>query len=265
MELKDLTTLSEDGNSVNLSYSCTKVIMSFISARIHGLIKKINFQDGDVLEVERRLEGGEKVVSCIDSEGNVVVTTVYRIPIEKEKDDKEFVAADEEQGVVKEMDKEKEEEKEEEKEKEVEKEVWVAEGEARRESLVLPGGREAIALYQVLMAHTSYFYLLLENEMLSRRCCICDGLTKIFLTTSLKIRRCLGCSTYFYQILLKMICCLGGQVGETAEAGGVQEAPFPLHRCKHSETAIISLFGGRIKRLPPHIQVLSGPKWPNIS
>ena len=188
------------------------------------------------------MEGGEKVVSCIDSEGNVVVTTIYRMPSVEEKDDKEFVAADKEQVVAKEMDKEKEEEKEEEKEKEVEKEVWVAEGEARRESLVLPGGREAIALYQVLMAHTSYFYLLLENEMLSRRCCICDGLTKIFLTTSLKIRRCLGCSSYFYQILLKMICCLGGQVGETAEAGGLQEAPFPLHRCKHSETAMIFYF-----------------------
>ena len=39
-----------------------------------------------------------------------------------------------------------------------------------------------------------------------------------------------------------MICCLGGQVGEAAEAGGVQEAPFPLHRCKHSETAMISYF-----------------------
>ena len=106
------------------------------------------------------MEGGEKVVSCIDSEGNVVVTTIYREAIEKEKDDKEFVAADEEQGVVKEMDKGKEEVEEE--EKEVEKEVWVAEGEARRESLVLPGGREATALYQVLMAHTIYFHLLFE-------------------------------------------------------------------------------------------------------
>ena len=89
------------------------------------------------------------MVSCIDSEGNVVVTTIYRMPSEEEKDDKEFVAADKEQGVTKGMDKEKEEE-EKEKEKEVEKEVWVAEGEARRESLVLPGGREATALYQVL-------------------------------------------------------------------------------------------------------------------
>ena len=186
------------------------------------------------------LEGKDKVVSCIDSEGNVVVTTVYRIPSEEDKDDKEFVAANEEQGVVKEMDKGKEEVEEE--EKQVEKEVWVAEGEARRESLVLPGGREATALYQVLMAHSSYFHLLFENEMLSRRYCICDGLSKIFLTTSLKIRRCLGCSSYFYQILLKMICCLGGQVGETAEAGSVQEAPFSLHRCKHSETAMIFYF-----------------------
>ena len=139
------------------------------------------------------------MVSCIDSEGNVVVTTVYRMPSEEDKDDKEFVAADEEQGVVKEMDKGKEEVEEE--EKQVEKEVWVAEGEARRESLVLPGGREATALYQVLMAHTIYFHLLFENEMLSRRYCICDGLSKIFLTTSLKIRHCLGCSSYFYQIL----------------------------------------------------------------
>ena len=30
VELKDLTTLSEDGNSMNLSYSCTKVNMNII-------------------------------------------------------------------------------------------------------------------------------------------------------------------------------------------------------------------------------------------
>ena len=107
------------------------------------------------------------MVSCIDSEGNVVVTTICRMPSEEEKDDKEFVAADGEQGVVKEMDKEKEEEKEEEKEKE----VWVAEGEARRETLVLPGGREATALYQVLhlcWRLQAIFSIIFENEMLSR-------------------------------------------------------------------------------------------------
>ena len=96
------------------------------------------FQEGEVVEVVRRVEGGDKVTSCIDSEGNVVVATVYKREemvneeSAEEKEGKEFGA------------KENEEEDNEEK-----KEVWVVEGEARRENLVLPGGREATALYQV--------------------------------------------------------------------------------------------------------------------
>ena len=31
-----------------------------------------------MLEVERMVDGGDKVISCIDSEGNVVVATVYK-------------------------------------------------------------------------------------------------------------------------------------------------------------------------------------------
>lgn len=84
------------------------------------------------MEVVRVVEGGDRVTSCIDSEGNVVVSTVYKT-------------------VMKESLEEKEGEKEWEEMEEVDtaKEVWVAEGEARKENLVLPGGREATALYQV--------------------------------------------------------------------------------------------------------------------
>ena len=91
--------------------------------------KSCNFEEGEVLEVVRMVEGGDKVTSCIDSEGNVVVSTVYKA-VAKE-------SLEEEEGG-----KEKEE-------ADTEKEVWVAEGEARMESLALPGGREATALYQV--------------------------------------------------------------------------------------------------------------------
>ena len=89
-----------------------------------------------MLEVERMVDGGDNVISCIDSEGNVVVATVYK----------------REETVVKESEEQKEGKEFEVKENEeeyTEKEVWVGEGEARRENLVLPGGREATALYQV--------------------------------------------------------------------------------------------------------------------
>ena len=67
------------------------------------------------------VEGGEKVTTCIDSEANVVVVTVEKTGRKEGLEEKE------------------EEKKEKEEEATDEKEVWVAEGEARRESLVLPG------------------------------------------------------------------------------------------------------------------------------
>ena len=91
------------------------------------------------MEVVRRVEGGDKVTSCIDSEGNVVVATVYK---REEMVNEECSAEEKERKEFGE--KENEEEDNEEK-----KEVWVVEGEASRENLVLPGGREATALYQV--------------------------------------------------------------------------------------------------------------------
>ena len=91
-----------------------------------------NFQEGEVLEVVRVAERGDRVTSCIDSEGNVVVSTVYKTAMKESLEEKEG-------------DKEWEEKEE----VDTAKEVWVAEGEARKENLVLPGGREATALYQV--------------------------------------------------------------------------------------------------------------------
>ena len=102
----------------------------------------LNFQDGEMLEVERMVDGGDNGISCIDSEGNVVVATVYK---REEMAEKESEQHREEENEFERKEKEKEDIEEDE-----EKEVWVAEGEPRRENLVLPGGREATALYQVL-------------------------------------------------------------------------------------------------------------------
>ena len=92
-----------------------------------------------MLEVERMVDGGEKVISCIDSEGNVVVARVYKreetVEKESEQQKEEFERKENEKEVI---------------EEDEEKEVWVGEGESRSENLVLPGGREATALYQVL-------------------------------------------------------------------------------------------------------------------
>ena len=95
-----------------------------------------------MLEVERMVDGGDNVISCIDSEGNVVVATVYKR--------EEMVEKESEQHREEENEFERKENEKEDIEEDAEKDVWGAEGEPSKENLVLPGGREATALYQVL-------------------------------------------------------------------------------------------------------------------
>ena len=140
--MKDLTTLSEEGSSVKLSFSSTKVKQTLNKSNRVGFI----VQEGEVLEVVRMLEGGCKMTSCLDSDGNVVVATVYRIegkPGEEKDEDKEGKELEDQDDNDKDIKLENEV-------VEVEKEVWVSEGSPRKESIALPGGKEATALYQVV-------------------------------------------------------------------------------------------------------------------
>jgi hypothetical protein len=97
---------------------------------------------GEGLEV-RRQEGAQVVTSSLDCRGNVLVSAVETAKQESEErsvedDDVEVNSEIQEEVETKEWEEEEEAE-----------EVWVADGEVRREVLALPGGREALALYQV--------------------------------------------------------------------------------------------------------------------
>ena len=115
--LRDLTTMTEEGEVVEVAYTCR--------------------MEEDMMEVVRR-EGTTSTTTCLDFEGRVLTSTVVQEDEVKGEEEEERQEGDVE-GLC----------GEDERKELGEREVWVADGEMRRERMVMPGGREAVALYQV--------------------------------------------------------------------------------------------------------------------
>ena len=114
--LRDLTTMTEEGEVVEVAYTCR--------------------MEEDMMEVVRR-EGATSTTTCLDFEGRVLTSTV--VQEEGKGEEEEERQEGDVEGICGEDAR-----------KELgEREVWVADGEMRRERMVMPGGREAVALYQV--------------------------------------------------------------------------------------------------------------------
>jgi hypothetical protein len=120
------------------------------------------------------------VTTCLDCDGNILVSTVGRLQEREGRGEREeredvetktflelenMVQKEEEEShgeveekIVEEVDCEHADDKEVEPDDDLDEneEVWVADGEVRRERLVLPGSRESIALYQVNVLYCTW-------------------------------------------------------------------------------------------------------------